>query len=62
VETLYVQFSDSTQTAIITYFAGPQDPNVYPNLGTVTTGDARWKQFYDSLSDEMKFGLPQPSQ
>ncbi|SAJ91288.1 hypothetical protein UA11_04659 [Burkholderia multivorans] len=45
-EKVHVQFSDSDETTIVSYFASPQDPTVYANLGDVDTSDARWTAFY----------------
>ena len=43
--TLYVQFSDSTQTAIIATFSSPQDPTVYPNQGTLDSEDPIYLEY-----------------
>lgn len=59
METLNVQFADATEAAIITYFASPQDPAAYENLGTVTTSDPRWKAFYDA--NPFQWMLPEPT-
>lgn len=56
-----VQFSDSSETEIVAYFAGPQDPEVYPNLGVLPSSDARWKEFFDSTAAEVQRSLPQPT-
>ncbi|HIC7208534.1 hypothetical protein [Burkholderia stabilis] len=56
-----IQFSDSTQTKIISYFAGPQDETVYPNQAVIDTDDVRWKEFYDSLPAISQRGLPPPT-
>jgi len=45
METVYVQFADSTESAIVAYFAGPQDPAAYANLGTVDDTDPRYLAF-----------------
>lgn len=57
---LNVQFSDNAEETIIGYFASPQDPTVWPNMGTVETTDARWKTYYDAQSDISKMYLPAP--
>lgn len=60
--TLYVQFSDSSETAIITYFGGPQPDGAYSNYGSLDTSDARWKAFYDAMSGAgYGEGLPPPN-
>jgi hypothetical protein len=58
---LYIQFTDATQTAIISYFACQQDPSVWENLGQVDSNDARWKTFYDSQPAVMQSALPAPT-
>ncbi|WP_175908353.1 hypothetical protein [Burkholderia sp. BCC1640] len=58
--TLYVQFSDSTESKIVGYFASPQDESNYPNIGNVETSDARWAAFVESLGSEGA-GLPTPT-
>jgi hypothetical protein len=58
---IYVQFSDAQGTAIDSYFCCPQDPSVYPNLGTVQANDSRWKTFYDSAGSFMQSFLPAPA-
>ncbi|MDR8787704.1 hypothetical protein FEP82_05696 [Burkholderia multivorans] len=57
---LNVQFVDSSESSISTYFGSPQDPSVYPNLGTVDTGDPRWEEFYNSAGGAIT-GLPAPT-
>lgn len=59
--TVYVQFSDSTETAIITAFDGPQDSDIYANLGTVDTSDTSWKSFYDAMTSAGIVGIPSAS-
>lgn len=56
-----VQFSDSTQATITSFFASPQSPQSYSNLGVVDASDARWKTFYDSLQPFGQIGLPVPT-
>lgn len=41
----YVQFSDSTQTKIISWFGSPQDPDVWPNQGQVEEDDPRYIEY-----------------
>ncbi|MEE3504822.1 tail fiber assembly protein [Pseudomonas sp. 10C3] len=42
----YVQFSDETETKIVSVFGGPQDPNVYPNQGEVDDTDQRYIDYF----------------
>jgi hypothetical protein len=60
MDTLYVQFEDSSSTKIISYFGCPQDPDVWPNQGEVTLSDARWSAYYDSIPPTMQKSLPTP--
>lgn len=59
--TVNVQFSDSSESTIISYFSSPQDPEVWPNTGTVETTDARWKTYYEAQSPNIQPYLPSPS-
>lgn len=47
----FVQFSDASKSKVISVFAGPQDPNVWQNLGEVGDDDVRY----------LAFVYPQPS-
>lgn len=60
-ELIFVQFSDASQTAIVSYFGSPQDPAAYQNQGSIEPTDARWKTFYDALPLSMRDGLPVPA-
>lgn len=57
---LYVQFEDTTEQKIISFFGAPQDPEVWPNQGTVDTSDPRWHAFYDAYPDVLKIYIPVP--
>ena len=59
--TINVQFEDSTEAMIVAYLDRAQDPSVYSNQGTVTTGDPIWKTYYDSFPPNMQEGLPAPT-
>lgn len=58
--TLNVQFTDSSKATIESYFAGPQDGSVFPNLGTVETNDPKQKSYYDGMTATGVIGLPMP--
>lgn len=58
---LYVQFSDATETVIVSFFACPQDPKVWPNQGSIETNDARWKTYYDSQPTNFQHVFPVPT-
>ncbi|WP_144142654.1 hypothetical protein [Paraburkholderia sp. BCC1884] len=44
--TVNVQFSDNTETTVISFFGGPQDADVFPNQGALDTSDPRWETYY----------------
>jgi len=48
--TVYVQFTDSTETAVSTVFGCPQDPNVYPNQAAIPDTDPRYQAFLNPVS------------
>ena len=58
--TLYVQFTDETETKIIAYFVAPQDPVIWPNNGTVEQSDQRWHDYYYSQPEWAQAYLPTP--
>jgi hypothetical protein len=58
---VHVQFSDATQRDIVSYFGSPQDPNVYPNLATIQSSDARYHVWYNALPESARVGLPVPT-
>lgn len=62
MEMLYVQFSDTTETAIVAYFASPQNPSVYSNLGEISGSDSRYATFYDDLPAIIQATVLAPSQ
>jgi hypothetical protein len=41
----FVQYSGASEESIIAVFAGPQDPEVWPNLGVVEDDDPRYLAF-----------------
>lgn len=43
--TIHVQFEDETEANICTVFCGPQDPEVWANLGEVEQDDPRYVEF-----------------
>jgi hypothetical protein len=59
--TINVQFSDSSDEVVVSYFASPQDGNVWPNQGEIDTGDSRWKAYYDTQPEPIKSLLPAPT-
>lgn len=59
--TINVQFTDSNQKEVTSYFACAQDSSVYPNIGTIDPSDARWTTFYNSFSGAAQQGMPAPT-
>lgn len=59
--TIYVQFSDDTDTVIVSIFGSPQDPEYWPNQGTVTESDPRYKVYYDAMPEAFKQYYPTPT-
>ena len=57
---LYVQFSDETETTIITWFSSPQSSEWFDFLGEVEPSDPRYITFYDSLPSYASEGMPPP--
>jgi hypothetical protein len=55
-----VQFSDSTEASLASYFSGPQNETEWTNLGVIDTSDARYKAFYDSMPFAAQQGMPSP--
>lgn len=60
MQTIHVNFTDSSMSAIDQYFGSPQDVATYPNFGSVTASDTRWKAFYDGQPEFVKPSLPAP--
>ncbi len=58
--TLYVQFTDSTETVVSSVFPCPQDADLYPNQGEMETSDARYKAFFESLPPVSQTYIPRP--
>ncbi|ARB84108.1 hypothetical protein CEQ36_21590 [Yersinia intermedia] len=57
---LYVQFSDETETTIITWFASPQSSSNFNFLGEVEPSDGRWVAFYDATPAFAINSIPKP--
>jgi len=58
---IFVQFSDSTETTVVAYFAEPQDLTVYPNQGTIESTDPRYAKYYAALPTAVQAVLPPPT-
>lgn len=56
-----VQFFDSSNATVVSYFSGPQDEVEFPNQGQIDSGDARWKTYYNSLPSLSQRSLPTPA-
>lgn len=57
---LNVQYADSTEAAIVSYFGCPQ-PSSCPSQGVVAASDTRWATFYNSLPLQAQQNLPPPT-
>lgn len=57
---IYVQFYDDTEAVVAAYWSTPQDPQYYPNQGSMDTSDPRWHAYYDSLDPFFQASLPTP--
>lgn len=57
---MFVQFSDSKETTIISVFGCPQDPETFPNQGEVTISDARYASYFAALPEWAQQSLPAP--
>lgn len=57
---LYVQFSDGTETVIISWFCCQQSSEYYHLLGEVYANDLRYITYFESLPEWLKPLLPQP--
>ena len=58
--TLNVQFADATEQAIVSYFNSQQDPDAWPNYGTVESSDPRWSAYFKAQNAFMQQFLPAP--
>lgn len=58
--TVYVGFSDSTESTVVGYAAGSQSAETWPYQGAIDTSDARWQTYYSSKGTLSQDGLPQP--
>jgi len=48
--TVYVQFTDATETTVKAVFGNPQDATAYPNQATLDSTDARYQAFVNPAS------------
>lgn len=56
-----VQFTDSSETVVSSFFAGPQSATAFPNQGTLQTSSPLWLAFYNSMwKATAATGLPLP--
>lgn len=56
--TIHVQFSDGSEATIMSVFASPQDPSVWPNQGEVHADDLRYLAYVESLPLGLRGFLP----
>lgn len=60
MDILYVQFSDEIETIIVSWFCCPQSPEYYSFLDEVYADDQRYINFYDSMPEFIRAGMPSP--
>jgi len=58
---MFVQFSDTAETSITSYFTSAQDAADWTNLGEVDANDSRWKAFYNAQIPQVQAILPLPA-
>lgn len=58
MQTIYVQFSDETESTVVGYFGGPQDEDTHPHQGTIETSDQRWKDYVSAQPATIQKLLP----
>ncbi|WP_129112333.1 hypothetical protein [Burkholderia pseudomallei] len=61
MSTISVQFADSTQAAVVSYFSGPQNATTFPYQGQIDTHDARYSTFFASIPVALRTGMPIPT-
>jgi hypothetical protein len=59
---LYVQFLNGKDEEIISYFAGPQPAEYWPNQGTIHSSDPQWSTYFYAQPPFLQTMLPAPTQ
>ncbi|MFP1871898.1 hypothetical protein ACLEDV_08020 [Lonsdalea quercina] len=59
--TIYVQFSDDSESEIVSLFGNPQDEKYWPHQGTVDISDARYKAYYEKMPEIARENWPVPN-
>jgi hypothetical protein len=60
MQTVYVQFSDTSETVIMSVFSCPQDPAVWPNQGVIPSNDSRYESYFGTIPALMQKGMVAP--
>jgi hypothetical protein len=60
METVFVSFSDETETVINGGIGGPQPMESVPYQGEVAVNDPRYVAWFDSLPEWSQIYLPEP--
>lgn len=55
-----VQFSDSSETTIASFFGCQQPAEAYPNQAQIQSTDPRWAAFYVAQPGDAQAALPSP--
>ncbi len=58
--TLYIQWTNETETSIQSYFSAPQDPEVWEYQGAIECADPRWADYYNAQPALIQQFLPAP--
>ncbi len=56
--TLHVQFSDETETKIVSWFSSSQPEGSFKFTGEVESGDPRYLAFLNTLTEDMSESIP----
>ncbi|AJC16819.1 hypothetical protein [Pandoraea sputorum] len=60
--TVYCQFSDATESAIVSVFACLQDPTDWPHQGEVTSDDSRYIAYFDGVGKDLQRHMLKPGE
>ena len=57
---MFANFAEDKRT-ITSWFAGPQDPEVWPDVEPISASDPRYVAYYEFLPLGARIGLPVPT-
>jgi len=61
MNTIFVAFSDASETSISSVFGCAQDTSAFPYQGSVGADDSRYKEFYESIPAPVAKEWPTPA-